>query len=104
MAYTKTLRSPGIEGLKNAVVTYESKSKGGGLIPLSQRFDVNKRDVRYSLPAVKPSDAPYLSAVNHGDMETAQRMVDEKAREAGYIKAGFHRTSNWPESWRPSRR
>ncbi len=48
LAYTKSLRSPGIEGLKNAVVTYETKSKGGGLIPLSERFNVSKRDVRYS--------------------------------------------------------
>ncbi len=48
LAYTKTLRSPGIVGLKNAVITYESEKKGGGLIPLSERFNINKRDVRYS--------------------------------------------------------
>jgi len=36
--------------------------------------------VRYSLP----SDAPYLSAVDHGNMEEAQEMVDEKAKENGY--------------------
>lgn len=48
LAYTKSLRSPGLPGLKNAVVTYESQSNGGGLIPLSERFNVSKRDVRYS--------------------------------------------------------
>lgn len=48
LAYTKSLRSPGIRGLKNVVVTYESKKNGGGLIPLSERFNVDKRDVRYS--------------------------------------------------------
>ena len=45
LAYTKTLRSPGIVGLKNAIITYD---KNGNLIPLSQRFDVSKRDVRFS--------------------------------------------------------
>ena len=54
----------------------------------SHPLDENR--VRYSLP----SDAPYLSAVDHGDMETAQRMVDEKAKENGYIKAGYHGTLN----------
>ena len=52
LAYTKTLRSPGIVGLKNAVVTYDTNHR---LIPLSQRFNVNKRDVRYS---VEQGDAP----------------------------------------------
>ena len=47
--------------------------------------------LRYSLP----SDAPYLSAVNHGDMEEAQRLVDEKAKEAGYIYGKvYHGTPN----------
>lgn len=30
-------------------------------------------------------DAEYMEAVNRGNMETTQRMVDEAAREAGYI-------------------
>lgn len=38
------------------------------------------------------SDAEYLDAVNRGDMETAQRMVDEKAREKGYNIKAFHGT------------
>lgn len=33
------------------------------------------------------SDAAYLDAVKRGDMETAQRMVDEAARQLGLIKA-----------------
>lgn len=64
LAYTKTLRSPGIQGLKNAVVTYESESKGGGLIPLSKRFDVSKRDVRYSKANVEQI-TPELMAVHN---------------------------------------
>ena len=35
---------------------------------------------RYSLP----SDAPYMAAVERGELDQAQQMVDEKAREAGY--------------------
>ena len=39
-----------------------------------------QRILRYSLP----SDAPYMAAVERGEMDEAQRMVDEKAKEAGY--------------------
>lgn len=38
----------------------------------------------------KTSDKDYLDAVNRGDMETAQRMVDEAAKEAGYDKLFYH--------------
>lgn len=37
-------------------------------------------EVRFS----KKDDQDYLDAVNRGDMETAQRMVDEQAKKAGY--------------------
>lgn len=36
------------------------------------------------LPQTADTDAAYLAAVESGDMETAQRMVNEAAREAGY--------------------
>ena len=38
-------------------------------------------------------DSTYLDAVNHGDMETAQKMVDEAAKEAGYTVRGLHATN-----------
>ena len=38
-------------------------------------------------------DTDYLDAVNRGDMETAQRMVDEAAKKAGYAVRGFHATN-----------
>lgn len=44
-------------------------------------------DMRYSKPVqtVTPEmDAEYLAAVERGDMETVQRMVDEAAKKAGY--------------------
>lgn len=40
----------------------------------------------------KISDTEYLSAVESGDMETAQRMVDEAARAAGYTDKLYHGT------------
>ena len=43
----------------------------------------------------QPQDADHMKAVESGDMETAQRMVDEAAKEAGY-KVGpvFHGTNS----------
>jgi hypothetical protein len=38
----------------------------------------------------RASDADYLAAVERGDMATAQRMVDEAARAAGYRYVGYH--------------
>lgn len=51
--------------------------------PTNERIAENhgKETVRYSL---KRRDDDYMKAVNDGDMETAQRMVDEAAKEAGF--------------------
>ena len=35
-------------------------------------------------------DSDYLDAVKRGDMETAQKMVDEAAKAAGYTTKGYH--------------
>ena len=49
---------------------------------------------------IKPSetkfsdrDSDYLDAVNRGDMATAQKMVDEAAKEAGYTIKAYHGTN-----------
>lgn len=39
-------------------------------------------------------DSEYLKAVEDNDMETAQRLVDEAAREAGFAEKGFHGTGS----------
>ena len=39
-------------------------------------------------------DSDYLTAVNNGDMETAQRLVDEAAKAAEYTFKLFHQTEN----------
>ena len=46
-------------------------------------------DIRYSLSL---NDSEYLDAVNRGDMETAQRLVDMRAAENGYSKKLYHQT------------
>ena len=38
-------------------------------------------------------DSDYMDAVNRGDIETAQKMVDEAAKEAGYNKDAYHGTN-----------
>lgn len=42
--------------------------------------------------ASRELDVEYLSAVERGDMETAQKMVDEAAKEAGYTVKAYHGT------------
>ena len=37
-------------------------------------------------------DRSYLESVERGDMETAQRLVDEAAKNAGYTVKGYHGT------------
>lgn len=44
--------------------------------------------------AISKSDTAYLKAVESGDMEMAQRMVDEAAKKAGYEYKGYHHTEN----------
>lgn len=41
-------------------------------------------------------DTDYMAAVERGDMETAQRMVDEAAKAAGYTVRAFHGTDAEP--------
>lgn len=46
-------------------------------------------DIRYSLSG---RDGEYMSAVERGDIETAKRLVDEAAKNAGYTIKGYHGT------------
>ena len=49
-------------------------------------------DISYA----RASDADYLTAVQRGDMEAAQRMVDKAAKAAGYLFKVFHGTNAPP--------
>ena len=53
----------------------------------------NRKTNRQHGKASRELDTEYISAVNRGDMETAQRMVDEAAKEAGYTVKGLHATN-----------
>lgn len=68
------------EQVKSAApITYDDN---GDVIPLSERFNSKKSDIRYSVS--EEMDAEYLTAVENGDMKTAQRIVDNAAKSAGY--------------------
>ena len=54
-------------------------------------------------PITPQQDAEYLAAVKAGDMETAQRMVDEAAKRAGYGGAAFLTTTD-EEKWSEQKR
>lgn len=72
-------------------ITYD---RGGAVIPLSQRFQSQDKDIRYSLPDNEQTetDAAYQQAIESGDMDTAQQLVDQAAREAGYTIHAYHGT------------
>lgn len=58
----------------------------------------NKQDRLEKLNSVEGAkfsdrDAEYMDAVKRGDMDAAQRMVDEAARAAGYTIHGYHGTA-----------
>ena len=62
----------------------------------AQSFLTGQGGTSYSLAPESPEsqriDQEYLAAVEAGDMETAQRIVDEAAKKAGYDIKGYHGT------------
>lgn len=67
-------------GGKPYVIAFESKQ----VKFVGNENPTNSPDFRYSMPQVKALDTEYLSAVKKGDTETAQKLVDEAAKRAGY--------------------
>ncbi len=55
---------------------------------------VNPTEQETSKKDFKAVDAQYLAAVERGDMEVAQRMVDEAAKRAGYTIHAYHGTKS----------
>ena len=72
-------------------VTYDDD---GNIIPLSQRFNSNTNDLRYNkdIQFNEQLDRDYMDAVDSGDIETAQRLVDEQAKINGYDIKAYHGT------------
>lgn len=51
------------------------------------------KDIRYAVPKdAAERNTAYMAAVERGDIETAQRFVDEAAKEAGYKLRVYHGT------------
>lgn len=75
----------------------EVVSRGLSYVPLSPEQvkrvgntnPTDSPDIRYSL---SEADSKYDSAVKSGDIETAQRLVDEAAKNAGYTIKAYHGT------------
>ncbi len=72
--------------------TVESRSNDAANSQASVRGLRFDDQIKY--PISPESDASYLSAVENGDMETAQRMVDEAAKAAGYSSRMYHGAKN----------
>lgn len=56
-------------------------------------FDQNNPDIRYSREITPEQDAEYMEAVESGDTEKQQQMVDDAAKEAGYTVRKWHQTN-----------
>ena len=56
----------------------------------------NNNNVKYQ-SRTSDLDNKYLNAVNSGDIETAQKLVDEVAKENGYTIKAYHGTTNRQE-------
>ena len=88
IAYDRSIHFEQMEKARNA----DSESAGLAASYVSNRASKDK--VTQPDPKVKQlSDRDYMDAVNRGDMETVQRMVDQAAKAAGYSVKGFHATN-----------
>ncbi len=79
--------------LNNRVST--QVNKGVRNLKKSQNNQTDNEQESIIDPSLSEQDKLYLKAVEEGDMETAQKMVDEAARDAGYsIGPVYHSTSS----------
>lgn len=84
----KTVEDKGNLGESEKLQDTERSGQSG-----SNVFDVDGQTVRYSTKITPKQDADYAAAVERGDTETAQRMVDEAAKAAGYTIHAYHGTA-----------
>lgn len=78
----------GTEGASTVAIAFNSNQ----IKSVANEKPTANKDIRYSLS--KESDKAYLDAVNRGETETAQKMVDEAAKNAGYTIKAYHGTPN----------
>ena len=60
---------------------------------ITNQNPTENEDIRYSTRDIAKLDTDYLKAVQSGDMDAAQKMVDEAAKKAGYTYKGMHATN-----------
>ena len=72
-------------------ISEEGNEEDYDSMPKPKARYADEENVRRSL---RQQDEDYAKAVANNDMETAQRMVDEAAENAGYVKEGYHGTLN----------
>ncbi len=88
-------RSYAIEALHDLIpLNYENRDRivqEYGTQPGAERLN-EKYGVANTVKFSRETDAAYLAAVKAGDMDTAQRMVDEAAEKAGYTIKAYHGT------------
>lgn len=61
---------------------------------VDNKIPQTKQSVNKKLSVTPEKDAEYMSAVENGDMKTAQKMVDKAAKDAGYLRKGYHGSPN----------
>jgi len=69
----------------------QEKSKQAELAPKMEKAVAR---IEEEVIGTQYSDRDYLDAVNRGDMETAQKMVDEVAKAHGYTTKAYHGTAS----------
>ena len=96
----KALRSDGLRGLAYRIRAAKLKGNESADNQINRRTNsvINEeettKDGGFSIAenSQEKLDAQYKQAVESGDMETAQRMVDEAAQKAGYTQKAMHGT------------
>ena len=96
------IESLGYDGIIDSTVSSKFKNMGmeadtthyivfkpNQIKSITNQNPTDNPDIRYS----RELDTEYLSAVNRGDTETAQKMVDDAAKAAGYTVKAYHGTS-----------
>lgn len=85
-AYTEKSSDETAAAASNAVDTPTTTTSTSNYTQKNGNVNRNSRDI------FTKADEDYMKAVESGDMETAQRMVDEAAKKAGYAVKGYHGT------------
>lgn len=92
-------KSYATETLQNLTpLSYENRDKivqDYGTQPAYERMQAKysgRKTMKFSREVTPQQDKDYLAAVERGDMDTAQRMVDETAKAAGYTVKAWHGT------------